>query len=139
MKNVILTLVLACSGFVLFAQSPVGKWNTYDDNTGENKSVIEIYKVGTKLYGKVLIIHDKAKADKTCELCSDDRKNKPVQGMLIIKGLGEDGKEWSDGEILDPENGKTYDCTIWLESNDVLKVRGYIGWFYRTQTWKRVK
>ena len=138
MKNFILVILLGAS-FGLFSQSPVGKWNTYDDETGENKSVIQIYKVGNKLYGKVLIIHNKEKASKTCELCSDDRKKKPVLGMIIIKKLAKDGKEWSDGEILDPENGKTYDCTIWLEGDDVLKVRGYIGWFYRTQTWKRLK
>ena len=60
--------------------------------------------------------------------------------MQIISGLqyDEDDKLWSDGEILDPENGTTYDCKIWLE-NGQLQVRGYVAFFYRTQTWERVE
>jgi len=37
---------------------------------------------------------------------------------------------------MDPETGKVYDCKIWLE-NGQLKVRGYVAFFYRTQTWLR--
>ena len=59
--------------------------------------------------------------------------------MIIMENLEKDDDEWDDGEILDPNNGKIYDCKIWLEGNDILKVRGYVGFFYRTQTWKRVK
>jgi uncharacterized protein (DUF2147 family) len=49
--------------------------------------------------------------------------------------------EWSDGEILDPKNGKTYRCDIQLTDNgEKLNVRGYIGitLFGRSQTWERV-
>ena len=56
-----------------------------------------------------------------------------------MNNLEKDDDEWGDGEILDPNNGKIYDCKIWLEGNDILKVRGYVGFFYRTQTWKRKK
>lgn len=61
-------------------------------------------------------------------------------GMLILRNMSWDGSRWEGGTILDPDNGKTYDCTIWLNSNnhDRLNVRGYIGPFYRTQEWIRV-
>jgi uncharacterized protein (DUF2147 family) len=49
-----------------------------------------------------------------------------------------DEDEYADGEILDPNNGKIYRCKLWLEGKD-LKLRGYLGPFYRTQTWVRVK
>jgi len=59
--------------------------------------------------------------------------------MLIINGLEPDGDSWSDGEILDPANGKYYDCTLKLEDKNTLLVRGYIGFSFigRTQQWKR--
>jgi len=58
--------------------------------------------------------------------------------MIILKGLKKRGTEWSGGTILDPENGKTYRCKIWLDDGK-LKVRGYLGILFRTQTWYRVK
>ncbi|MCB0773090.1 MAG: DUF2147 domain-containing protein, partial [Flavobacteriales bacterium] len=62
------------------------------------------------------------------------RKGKPVLGLEIIRGMVRDGEEWNDGTILDPDNGKVYDCKLWVEG-DKLKVRGYIAFFFRTQTW----
>ncbi len=120
------------------AQSITGKWKTIDDETGKEKSVVEIYKKGNKYYGKVLSIVNPEKRDKVCEKCTDSRKDKPVLGMEIIKDLEQDNDEFEDGTILDPENGKIYDCKIWLEDKNTLNVRGYIAFFYRTQEWIRV-
>jgi uncharacterized protein (DUF2147 family) len=58
--------------------------------------------------------------------------------MVIIEGLVQDDDEYEDGTILDPKNGKVYDCKIWLDSADKLMVRGYVGIFFRTQEWIRV-
>ena len=58
--------------------------------------------------------------------------------MEIIKDLKQDGDEFEDGTILDPKNGKIYDCKIWLEDKNILNVRGYVAFFFRTQTWLRV-
>ena len=80
-------------------------------------------------------------ADSICDQCPGDKKDKPVIGLEIMWDLKPYKDYWSYGEILDPENGKTYKCSIWLEDNDLLKVRGYIGFsaLGRTQTWHRVK
>ena len=56
--------------------------------------------------------------------------------MEFIRGMRKDGDEWGDGSILDPENGKVFDCKLWVEDGD-LKVRGYVAFFFRTQTWVR--
>lgn len=138
MKKLLAILIITFSVLSLSAQSPVGKWDTYDDETGEKKSLIEIYKVGDKLYGKIIKIYDQTKSDAKCTSCTGDKKDKAIVGMIIMEDLEKDDDEWDDGEILDPNNGKIYDCKIWLESNEVLKVRGYVGLFYRTQTWKKV-
>ncbi|HNA34041.1 MAG TPA: DUF2147 domain-containing protein, partial [Flavobacteriales bacterium] len=69
-------------------------------------------------------------------LCPADRKDQPVLGMEIIRDMVKDDDEWEDGTILDPENGKVYDCKLWLEDGKLM-VRGYVAFFYRTQEWVR--
>ena len=123
------------------AQSPIGKWKTVDDETGKEKSVVEIYEKEGKLYGKIDQIMDLEEPDPKCEECpkNDDRYQQSILGMEIIRDLEKDGDEWEDGTVLDPEKGKIYDCKIWLEDNETLKLRGYVAFFYRTQTWYKVK
>ena len=120
----------------MFAQDINGRWVTIDDNTGKRRSVVEIEVKDGKANGRIVEIYDKSKADKTCDACTDDRKGKRIQGMEIIRGMVKDGDEWEDGTIMDPDNGKIYDCKLWLE-NGQLKVRGYVAFFFRTQTWVR--
>ena len=123
------------------AQSVTGKWKTFDDETKEAKSIVEITERDGKIYGKVIEILNPAKKNIKCTNCSGADKDKPVLGLEILKGLSKDGKEYSDGKILDPSNGKLYKCIVSLDGNDKLKVRGYVGIsaFGRTQNWVRVK
>lgn len=125
----------------LNAQSVIGRWKTFDDETGEAKSIVEITERDGKIYGKVVEILNVSKKDAKCIDCSDSDKDKPVLGLEILKGLSKDGSEYSGGKILDPSKGKLYKCTVSLDGSDKLKVRGYVGIsaFGRTQTWVRVK
>jgi len=123
------------------SQSVVGKWKTIDDETGEAKSVVEIYEQNGKVYGKVITIFDKTKENNLCTKCEGAKKNKPVKGMVILEGAKKDGSSWEGGTILDPTKGKVYKCTLSLENKDKLKLRGYVGisLLGRTQYWERVK
>lgn len=114
--------------------APVGLWNTIDDTSGEAKSTVELYMEGDRLYGRIIELINPDEPNPVCEQCTGEKLNQPVIGLTIIEGLSFDGDYWSDGEILDPENGKSYDCRIWREGNKLM-VRGYIGFFYRTQSW----
>ena len=91
------------------------------------------------MYGKVVYIYKRGKdgPHSLCDQCEGSLKNKPVMGMQIVKNLSWDGSEWEGGTILDPDNGKVYDAKIWINSENYTKlnVRGYIGPFFRTQTW----
>lgn len=135
-----------CILFLLFfsitmnSQSIVGKWKTIDDETGEAKSIVELFLKSGKMYAKVVEVLDVANKNSLCQKCSGEDKNKPILGLIIIKGLSKEGAEYTSGEILDPKNGKLYKCAISLESKDKLKVRGYIGFSLlgRTQYWHRV-
>lgn len=122
------------------AQTILGKWKSIDDETNEPKSIVEIFERGGKIYGRITKLFRKPNEnqDPVCDECdaSDPRYKKKIIGMEIMKDLVKEDDEYSGGEILDPNNGKVYRCKIWLEDKD-LKLRGYLGPFYRTQTWVR--
>ena len=136
-------IVLLCSlllGEVMAAESPVGRWNTVDEKTGKVTSVVEVYDQGGKIFGKITALtepnDDKGKP-RICTKCPGSDKDKPVVGLVIIKNLRLDGEQYKQGTIMDPEDGKIYKAEMWVEDGK-LKVRGYLGLFYRTQTWVRV-
>ncbi|HEY5746914.1 MAG TPA: DUF2147 domain-containing protein [Chryseolinea sp.] len=132
--KMILPLMLVA--FASQAQSILGKWKTIDDNTGEAKSVVDIFERGGKFYGKIVKLFSESDPDPVCDKCdeSDPRFRKKVIGMEIILDLERHGEEFSEGTVLDPEDGKIYRCKLWVEGKN-LKIRGYWGPFYRTQTW----
>lgn len=120
------------------AQSIVGKWKTIDENTGEAKSVVDIFERGGKFYGKIVRLFSESDPDPVCDKCDeeDPRFRKKVIGMEILLDLERHGEEFSEGTVLDPEDGKVYRCKLWLEGKN-LKIRGYWGPFFRTQTWEK--
>lgn len=136
MKHIIILIAILISAATVSAQSIVGKWKTIDDETGKPKSVVEIYEKNGKVYGKILkLFRDPGEdQDPVCDKCEDDRKNKKIIGMEIIRDMKKSGSDWKDGTIMDPKKGTVYDCKLWLEGGN-LKVRGYVLFLYRTQTW----
>ena len=134
--KLILTLILSVFSSSLYSQDIFGKWKTIDDNTGKARSIVEIIEKDGKAYGKILKLFREPgeELDPICDECTDYRKDEKVIGLSIITAMVKDGTEWEDGEILDPENGKIYDCKIWVE-DEKLQVRGYVAFFFRTQTW----
>lgn len=139
-KSVLVLPLLALAVFfsiqVQAEPSVLGYWQTIDDNTGKAKSIVHIYEEDGKFVGKVVDLLLKPD-DSLCKECKGELLNQPIVGMKIVQGLEKKDDEYSGGEILDPENGKTYRCKVWLEGAE-LKVRGYIGFLFRTQTWYRV-
>ena len=123
--------------------TPAGVWKTIDDETRQEKSLVRITDAGGVLTGKIEKLLDPAKQASVCDKCSDERKDKPVLGMVIIRGVKQnaDAKaKWDGGEILDPNNGKTYKVRLTpIDGGKTLEVRGFIGPFYRNQTWTRVE
>ena len=122
--------------------SPAGQWQTYDEDTGAKKAIVQITQLQSgELIGKIVKLIEKPGA--TCKKCSGNKKDKPIEGMTIFWGLRPDGdNEWDDGEILDPHNGKTYSLKAELsDDGSTLELRGYLGFSLlgRTQTWKRIK
>ena len=143
MKMIIAAAVLATSGAAWAQNTPVGLWKTIDDDGKTEKSLVRITDGGGTLTGKIEKIFDAAKQDSKCDKCTDDRQDKPVLGMTILRNLkldADDKEVWSGGEILDPNNGKTYRARLKpIEGGKQLQMRGYLGPFFRTQVWQRVE
>jgi uncharacterized protein (DUF2147 family) len=140
MKYVILIFLVI--PFLSGAQSAVtGSWKTIDDETGKEKSVVEIFERNGLVYGKIVKLYPTPgePSDPVCDACDpeDARYKKKIIGMEILMDMKKSGSEYADGTVLYPKNGKVYTCKIWLENGD-LKIRGYWGPFFRTQTWKKV-
>jgi uncharacterized protein (DUF2147 family) len=134
---VALAVVVGSGSVLLAADSPVGMWKTVDDKTSKVVSEVEVYEQGGKLFGKIVGLtepNDKQGKPKTCTHCTGSDKDKPIVGLVIIRDLDPSGGRYKGGTILDPEDGKVYKAEIWVEDG-TLKVRGYIGFFYKTQTW----
>lgn len=142
MKNFIMTCIALILSISTYAQynDISGKWTTIDDDTGKEKSIVEIFKKSNgKYYGKIIKLLQTPE-NNNCVKCKDDRKNKPLIGLEIIRDLKKQGDEFTSGTITDPKTGKTYKCTI-SRDGEKLNVRGYIGFSLigRTQTWKIAK
>ncbi|HSV69866.1 MAG TPA: DUF2147 domain-containing protein [Methylibium sp.] len=138
--------LLALAALAAQAQTtPVGLWKTTDDETGKEKSLVRLTEADGVLTGKVEKLLDPARQDAKCDKCSDERKDQPVLGMTIVKGVKRNAdhpERWDGGEILDPNKGKTYKVRITpVDGGKTLEVRGYIGapLLGRTQTWSRVE
>lgn len=143
MKKLIVLTLAVMFNVMTFAQSSIGKWVTIDDKTNKKKSIVELYKEGDKMYGKIIYLYPREgrEPNAKCDKCTDDRKGEPLVGLQIVRELTWNGGAWEGGTIVDPETGKIYTLKMWVDSQnpDKLNVRGYIGPFFRTQTWVKVK
>ena len=146
-RHLAVALGLGLFAAIVHAQAtPAGLWKTIDDESKKEKSLIRITEAGGVFTGKLeKLLDPSAKPDAVCDLCTDERKDKPVVGMTLIKNVKQsdsDKGRWDGGEILDPNNGKTYKVRLTPgEAGKTLAVRGYIGapMLGRTQTWVRVE
>ena len=145
MKKTVFAALLGLASSIAFAQmSPVGLWRTIDDETKTEKSLVRITESGGGMTGKVEKIADPAKANANCTPCTDERKDKPVLGMTILRGVKQssDAGTWEGGDILDPNNGKIYKVRLKpIDGGKQMEVRGFVGvaLLGRTQTWVRVE
>lgn len=140
-KNCLFCICIFLTGnFSVGAQNVFGQWEVTNDE-GKVNSIIEIYKKGDEVYGKVVRIIKEEDRDRLCENCTGELKDKPIEGLDVIRGFEKQGDEYVDGTLIDPKTGKEYRGKLWLDENDPnkLKVRGYIAFFYKTKTWERAR
>lgn len=141
MKTLSLFLIMIMA-FPSWGADVVGRWKTIDDETGQPKSVVEIFREGDEIKGKIVELINPKEPNPKCDKCPGEQKDQPIVGLQIISKLKESeaGAEWSGGQILDPNNGKVYKCRLRLQDEGKkLEVRGFIGFSLigRSQVWLR--
>jgi len=142
-SGVLALAALCAAGGAQAQMTPVGLWKTIDDDGKTEKSLVRITEKDGALSGVVEKVFDPSKQDSKCDQCTDERKDKLILGMTIIRNVRQDASDkelWTGGEILDPNNGKTYKTRLKpVDGGKTMQMRGYIGFFYRTQIWHRVE
>jgi uncharacterized protein (DUF2147 family) len=144
LANLLATLIAGLIHSSAMAQAtPVGLWQSFDNNTGAPRAEIRISESKGVLTGRIErnLLPQTSTATQFCDKCTDDRKGAALIGMELVRNLkaGSDAGVWEGGEIMDPDEGKTYRLRLQLlEDGKKLQVRGYIGPFFKNRTWVRV-
>ena len=138
------TLAFAASA-AMAQMTPVGLWKTISDKDGSVASEVRVVDNSGVLSGRIeRTFRTDVKTDAKCDLCKDDRKDQPIIGLEIIRGLGKNPTSdvWEGGTVVDPDNGTVYKLKMTpIDGGKKLEVRGFVGFslFGRTQTWIRAQ
>ncbi len=130
MKRILLMMTFAVISLTAYSQDIFGTWIT---EAGDGN--VEIYENNGKVFGKIVWLKKGADTKDTHNPDAKLRDRKLI-GVNLLSGLTKKGDQYEGGKIYDPKSGKTYKCAIWLDGKE-LKVRGILGIFHSTQTWKR--
>ncbi len=140
-KHLLIICTGICLSFNTLAQSSIlGEWLSE-----EKDGKIKVYMRGNKLYGKISWIKEPNDKNGNLKVDSENpdpaKRKTPRLNLEILKGFeyDKDDERWEDGTICDPTSGKTYDCALWLEGKNTLRIRGYWGFIFKTTTWTRAK
>ena len=141
MKKIIFSFILMLMPLAgAFAQDVIGKWKLEDGS-----AIVEVYKEGDAFNGKIVWLQNPTEADGSPAVDANNPdkalRSRQLIGLNMLSGLKKTGTEYSGGKIYDPGNGKTYNCSMKVEG-DELKVRGSLdkkGLLGRTMDWFRVK
>lgn len=115
--------------------SPAGLWETFDDD-GRLESTVEVRVDDGSLFANIVMLHNSVKENPVCDKCEGDLYGKPVIGMQVFDGLTLKKGIWQKGTVFDPKTGDTYKGKVWLDG-EMLLVRGYVGFLYKTKVWRR--
>jgi uncharacterized protein (DUF2147 family) len=138
------TLLAWAATAVAQKASPAGLWKTYSDRTGEADGLVRIVDERGEFVGRVEKVFSppNESPNPVCDRCEAELHNRPVVGLAILRGVRREKDGYTEGTILDPDEGKIYRCTISLKDvGQRLEIRGFIGvsFFGRTQVWTRVE
>lgn len=137
MTKRLISLAALLTATPLWAGAPIeGRWVT-----AEKDAVITIGDCGRKLCGRIskfLVPPPQGADQRDVNNRNPDLRSRKLLGMPVLTGFVEEDDLWR-GRIYDPKNGKTYRSVIRRINATTLEVKGCIGPFCQTQTWKRAR
>ncbi|MEZ4803275.1 MAG: DUF2147 domain-containing protein [Gelidibacter sp.] len=136
MKTLLIFLFISVT---VNAQSVFGKWKTFNSD-GEFRSIVEVFEKDGYVNGRIVRIAVESKRNNLCTECKGKDKNQKIEGLVLMKKFVWDEDAYVNGTITNPDDGKVYRAKFWLdeENPNILRVRGYIGFFYKTMEWRRI-
>jgi len=126
-------LLLALIATPAFAATPKGDWLVEDKD-----AIIRIDSCGSALCGTIVWTKKQGGLDENNP--DPAKRSRPIMGLQLLLGMkpASDGR-W-EGDIYNPENGKTYNSRMWLKSDDTLRIEGCVlGFLCGGQNWTRTK
>lgn len=107
-----------------FSQSVVDEWWTPGFNAR-----VKLAQCDDKLCGTIVWAWD--------DTPSGAADKRPLVGQRIVKGmrLGENSRY--TGSIYNPEDGRSYNASLYLKTANTLQVEGCVLFFCQTQIWRR--
>jgi uncharacterized protein (DUF2147 family) len=131
LKNSLLVCIvlLAATASVAEEETILGFWVSE-----EGDARIEVAPCGDKLCGTIVWLREpvdengKEKLD--LENPDESLRDRKVIGLRILDGVAAKPNKkgaWKGGRIYDPKNGKTYRCTLTVDDEGTMHLRGFIG------------
>jgi uncharacterized protein (DUF2147 family) len=122
------------TGFAAAAELPLaGEWRTAD-----GRANVRIDDCDGILWG--IISWEKEPGGVDLYNPDPAERSRPTLGLHILRAMKPTKPGLWQGEVYNPENGKTYDSRISLASPDVLRIEGCVlGFLCGGENWTRIK
>lgn len=136
-------LLLVSAVLVQAADNILGLYKQIGVRSGKPESIVMLYSYQEKIFGRRIASYDTETGLVKDSIYLQKEKagrlegNPAACGLDYLYNLDDKGREYR-GEIIDPRDGKVYDCRIWREENRLVvrgQLKSILGFLGRNQTW----